>query len=42
MYALTPDNVDILWVFKNKILDEIQMKFITPACLETKNFWKNN
>lgn len=42
LYALTPENVDSLWVYKNKILDEIQMKFAHVECFDTKNFWHNN
>ena len=28
LYSLEPSNVDSLWIYKNKILDEIQMKFV--------------
>lgn len=27
LFALVPENSDILWIYKNKILDEIQLKF---------------
>lgn len=42
LFALVPENSDILWIYKSKILDEIQLKFFDQTIFETKNFWKNN
>lgn len=42
LYSLTPENIESLWVYKNKILDEIQMKFLHADVYDTKNFWINN
>ena len=41
LYELIPENVDSLWIFKNKILDEIQMKHINEEILDPKNIYEN-
>ncbi len=42
MYNLEPENADSLWIYKNKILDEIQMKFVHVDVFDDKKFWNNN
>ena len=42
LYALIPENIESLWVYKNKILDEIQMKFVKEEVFDPKNVLENN